>query len=68
MVTWVDKNADKIDNSMGKIEFPKMLRNMEYDQIIICIKSKAIAWEIKDELISMGIDSEKIVWENPVYC
>lgn len=68
VVTWVDKNADKIDNSMGKIEFPKMLRNMEYDQIIICIKSKAIAWEIKDELISMGIDSEKIVWENPVYC
>lgn len=66
IVGWVDKEAGKIENPEYKIDFPIQLEHMNYDWIVVCVKSKMAAQEIMMELKAMGIDTGKIVWQDPV--
>ena len=61
-VMWVDKNAD---------EYPVLpvnsINDTEFDYIIIAVAKKEILDEIKGELIAMGVQEEKILWDSPIY-
>ena len=46
------------------IEAPKILKNAEYDNIVIAVKESAVAEKIKEEL-SVIISEEKILWRHP---
>lgn len=61
IIAWADKNND----GTGDIIDPVQIRNLEYSKIIIAVYSKVLAEEIRDELIELGINKEKIVWAEP---
>jgi hypothetical protein len=41
---------------------PEKLKDLQYDNIVIAVSGKAIAQQIKSELIGMGIQKDKILW------
>ncbi len=63
IVAWVDKEAYKNDKNLIS---PNQIAELEYSKIVIAIKSKKCAEEIICNLIDLGIDEGKIVWEAPV--
>ncbi len=63
IVSWVDQNFEK----MGyPIQTPELLKNIEFDQIIIAVLSEKVANGIKDYLVNMGIPPKSIVWRKPI--
>lgn len=62
IVRWVDKNYFKFDKKL-KIVGPEEINDAEYDYIIIAVQVAAVAKEIRDDLCSYGIPSEKIIWK-----
>ena len=63
MVLWVDKNwRDYKDVSVSA---PEEIVKFEYDYIVIAVKRKDLADEIRGELIEMGIRESKILWREP---
>lgn len=61
IVLWVDKNYNHllIDD---KIMSPTEINKTEYDYVLIAVENMALALEIKEELIQIGIPTNKIVW------
>lgn len=68
ITAWVDKQKYGIKNliSIGK---PETLKDVPYDVLIIAIKDKIVADEIKEELMQNGIckKDSAVLWEEPVY-
>ena len=64
IVAWVDKGlkGEKLYNCT--IEAPKILKNAEYDNIVIAVKESDVEEKIKEEL-SVIISEEKILWRHP---
>ena len=62
IVAWVDKASYK---SKTDIISPKQIEGLDYSNIVVAIKSKEKADEIISELVALGIDKEKIVWDEP---
>lgn len=62
---WVDRNYKFYDN-----DFPvypvEELKTTDSDYIIIAIDNKNTAEAIRKNLIEMGIDDNKILWEEPI--
>lgn len=67
IVAWVDKEKHDIVNLIP-IQNPDVLKNIYYDLIIIAVKSKTVADEIKKELVYNNIcpQNSKIRWEEPI--
>lgn len=63
-VGWVDRNYDKMP--MLRVDDPKIMLERDYDLIVIAIENEKVALEIIDELEGMGIERNKILWENPL--
>ena len=65
VVGWVDKQHDKYKNQ----EFPVMpveeLISMKYDYILIAIENEELTKIISENLISMGVSADCILWEVP---
>lgn len=59
MVSWHDKNYM---NSGDDIESPDSIAYKEYDYIFVAVVARDVFCEIKDELIDMGVEKEKILW------
>lgn len=64
---WVDANYNKYQNEKVKIESPEILRFIFFDKIIIAVKDEGLAVQIKNDLISFGINEKKIFWCYPVF-
>ena len=62
---WVDRNYELYNN-----DFPvhpvEELKTADSDYIIIAIDNKNTAEAIRKNLIEMGIDDNKILWEEPI--
>lgn len=43
------------------------LRRMEFDSVIISVRAKEVADQIKTSLLNMGIPAEKILWDGTTY-
>ena len=67
IVTWVDKNYEKYNFVYNKVEDVKQLLHKEFDVLLIAIKHKEVAMEIFQNLMQLGIDRDKIIWEQPVF-
>lgn len=65
MVLWVDKCWENYKDSYMPISDPNQIKNCEYDYLVIAVKKKELADEIRRELISQGIEEEKILWRAP---
>ena len=64
VLMWCDKNYRNMRGE-EKISDPLMIHNIPYDYVLIAVKNEKTAEEIKDELIAIGIDENKIVWISP---
>ncbi len=66
MVLWVDKEWETLAAFHAPVVSPARMKESEYDYVIIAVRSKKIADEIRGELNKNGVADEKILWEKPV--
>ena len=64
-VIWVSRSYQKYQK-----DFPTQpvdaLETAEFDFLVIAVKEKEMAEEIKAELIGRGIEADKILWKEPI--
>ncbi len=67
VVGWADQNYAtlKMYNNTNIIS-PELIKEKNFDKLLIAILDEEIAFEIKDDLIKMGIPEKKIIWEKPI--
>ena len=63
IVAWIDKNSEKYDFSYTKVYNTKLLKDIQYDLIIIAVQKSEMAQEIKRELLKLGINEKVIIWQ-----
>lgn len=59
-VLWVDKQYELYQNQGLQVESPSILKSCDFDNILISIIDEEISRSVKEELIKMGIASDKI--------
>lgn len=68
VVLWVDRNYKNIcQNENLPVNSPDDIKRTDFDEILIAIEEKCIAGAVRKYLIEIGIQEDKIRWENPVY-
>lgn len=66
IVLWADKKWKDYKRARYQIDSPEKIKNVEFDYIVIAVKNKKTAEEIKEELVVAGIPENKILWIEPV--
>ena len=61
-VVWVDNNWQMHEGSGRGVRAPQEILGMEYDLVLIAVKSEETAEQIKAQLMELGIEKKKIVW------
>lgn len=64
-VVWVDKQYERYQEKYP-VKSVEILESASYDLLLIAVKDKEVADKIKEELISGGIEEDKIVWKEPI--
>lgn len=67
IVAWIDKSYEKYNFDYAKVEGIEMLKEIEYDVILVAVQNEIVALEIKEELVKEGISDNKILWKKPSY-
>ena len=67
IVSWVDKNAAACNIEYYEVQQIDVLTELEFDYILIAVFKETIADSIKNDLITMGIPKEKIIWHKPSF-
>lgn len=62
IVGWIDKNYSKYET----VQSIDTVKNLNYDLILIAVAKEGIAEQIKEELKSLGVTEEKILWQAPM--
>lgn len=62
IVLWVDKTSVLTEYGSMQPQSVECISKMEYDFILIAVKSPLLAKEIKDNLVHMDVPETKIVW------
>jgi len=65
VVCWVDKNYESLRDPC--VVAPEILRDMQYEYVIICVLMEEIVEEIKSDLSKMNIPESKVRWINNQY-
>lgn len=63
---WVDENYKNLMKEEHIIQSPDILRNLEFDYVVIAVKNEKVALEIQENLIKLGIKRQKVIWKSPV--
>ena len=66
MVSWVDINYKSKKLDCRSIDSPDIVMSENFDYILIAVIDRDMAEMIKYHLIQKGIESEKIIWHEPV--
>ena len=62
VVLWVDKNAEECQKKGLPVENITKLHETEYDEILIAVKDKEVAEQIRKELQASGVRDDRIRW------
>lgn len=65
IVAWADINPERYEYSYIKLYGIEDLAALEFDIVIIAVKKRKTAEEIKQQLIAQGISEKTIVWLEP---
>ena len=65
IVGWLDSNYSQFHFEYGEVKGISELQGLKYDAILIAVKYASVAMRIKNELISYGVNEEKIMWKEP---
>lgn len=66
VVAWVDRELTDQRRYDCKIESPEIITNIDFDRILIAVKSQKVATEIMQQLYEI-VPAEKIIWGEPKY-
>ena len=66
IVLWVDKNWKRFQDMGWEVCPIKQIDHIAYDYILIAVKEKEKAEEIKKQLMEQGISCSKILWKEPI--
>lgn len=66
ILSWVDKNYKKFNYTWRRVEPLSVLLQKDYDVIVIGVKNKELSLRITNELSDMGVEKNKIFWNDPV--
>lgn len=66
IVGWVDKNFHKYNYIERRVDPVISIKNADYDLILIAVTKQGMAKQISDELLSLGVDEDKIFWQSPM--
>lgn len=62
IVVWTDRNFTELQKQGKDISDPKCIEHIEFDYLLIAVKSMELAQEIRNDIIKRGIPKEKIIW------
>lgn len=62
---WVDRNYEKYQEEGLNVRPIEYIQEEEYDFILVAVKKQEIFWEIRKELINIGVAEEAIIWGRP---
>ena len=65
LAAWTDRNYLELNNQYCLIKDPEIIRSIEFDAIVIAMLHFEKAQIVMDNLVKMGVPSEKIIWEKP---
>lgn len=65
LVLWVDNLWSNYVKEGYDVKPIKELLRTQYDCILLAVQNQRVADEIRENLVSWGVDSEKIVWDFP---
>ena len=65
IVAWIDSNWYEYHFDYAEVVNIEKVFSIQWDLVIIAVKDKVIGMEIMDLLVKMGVDIEKINWQEP---
>lgn len=63
----VDKNAKALRTRDLPVQEVSALQKMDYDYILITMNNPRIASTVRNDLLKMGVEEQKIKWDGPSY-
>ena len=64
IIAWVDMNYIKKKSNNYTIENPSIIKEREYDFVLIAVDNYFVAKDIVRYLIKIGVKREKIIWQS----
>lgn len=61
IVSWVDQNYEKIQETKLQVESVETLFEREFDHVVIAIENKTVSEEVEKMLVMKGIQEEKVI-------
>ncbi|MBQ9361050.1 MAG: hypothetical protein IJT96_08455 [Lachnospiraceae bacterium] len=65
-VLWVDRDYEALQTKRFPVENPIRIMDMDYDVIVVAIRSREVADSIREYLVGLGVPCGKIFWKEPV--
>lgn len=65
IAAWIDSNWYEYHFDYAEVVNIEKVLSIQWDLVIIAVKDKVIGMEIMDLLVKMGVDIEKINWQEP---
>lgn len=63
---WIDRNYLNLTDYPQRIDSPEILRNADFDYILLALADEQPAGEVRRQLINeYGVEEEKIIWLKP---
>lgn len=66
VILWVDMNADYYRQNGYNVSNIEEIVNVEFDKIILALKRREVAEDVKLKLLALGIKREQIIWKRPL--
>lgn len=63
IVLWVDKNYEELNNEGYPVSALDRIVSTSYDYVVVAIESEATAGHIKRNLVGIGVQENRIVWQ-----
>ncbi len=65
LAAWVDKNRHGSFYMSQEILPIEAVKTISCDKLLIAVEDEHVAGEIRKELVAMGVETEKILWQKP---
>lgn len=65
IIAWIDSEYMKYQAQQIQVQNPVVIKELEYEQVVIAVLDKLVADEIMTNLLSLGVPRSKILWIQP---
>lgn len=65
IVAWIDSNYEQYHYDYCTVQGIEMLKDIDYDVIVVAVRAENTAYSIISDLHRMGVKAEKIIWKRP---